>query len=80
MQGLPRNGPEAASARSELYALLQELAVLKAERDRRNARSNAKTPKALQIPIRLNAASFAVSSTKPAEGPNALLTLMGRWS
>jgi hypothetical protein len=37
LQGLARNGPEAASARSELYALLQELAVLKAERDRRNA-------------------------------------------
>jgi hypothetical protein len=37
LQELARNGPEAASARSELYALLQELAELKAERDRRSA-------------------------------------------
>jgi hypothetical protein len=37
LQDLRRNAREAASARSELYALLQELAQLKAERDRRRA-------------------------------------------
>jgi hypothetical protein len=37
LQGLARNAPEAASARSELYALLQGLAQLKAERERREA-------------------------------------------
>jgi hypothetical protein len=37
LQGLRRNAREAASARSELYALLQELAQLKAERARRRA-------------------------------------------
>ena len=37
LQGLSRNASEAARARSELYGLLQELAKLKSERDRREA-------------------------------------------
>jgi hypothetical protein len=37
LQDLARNASEAARARSELYALLQKLAELKAERDRREA-------------------------------------------
>jgi hypothetical protein len=37
LQALKRNASEAAAARSELYALLQELAQLKAERERREA-------------------------------------------
>ena len=37
LQELARNEPEAARARSELYILLQELAELKAERERRDA-------------------------------------------
>ena len=37
LQDLARNGPEAARARSALYALLRELAELKAERNRRDA-------------------------------------------
>ena len=37
LQGLARNASEAARARSELYVLLQELAELKAERERREA-------------------------------------------
>jgi hypothetical protein len=37
LRDLARNASEAARARSELYALLQELAELKAERDRREA-------------------------------------------
>jgi hypothetical protein len=37
LQGLGRNTSEAATTRSELYALLQELAELKAERERREA-------------------------------------------
>ena len=37
LRDLARNASEAARARSELYALLQKLAELKAERDRREA-------------------------------------------
>ena len=37
LQELGRNAPYASSARSELYAILQQLAVLKSERRRRNA-------------------------------------------
>ena len=37
LQGLRRNARDAASARSELLALLQELAQLEAERDQREA-------------------------------------------
>jgi hypothetical protein len=37
LQDLARNGSEAARARSALYASLQELAELKAERARRTA-------------------------------------------
>jgi hypothetical protein len=37
LQDLARNASEAARARSELYVLLQKLAELKAERDRREA-------------------------------------------
>jgi hypothetical protein len=37
LQDLGRNVPEATKARSELYAMLQQLAELKAERERRKA-------------------------------------------
>jgi hypothetical protein len=37
LQDLGRNAPDASSARSELYAILQKLAELKSERRRRNA-------------------------------------------
>jgi hypothetical protein len=37
LQDLGRNSPDAAGARSELYAMLQELAELKSERQRRKA-------------------------------------------
>ena len=37
LQQLGRNVPDAASTRSELYAILQKLAELKLERRRRNA-------------------------------------------
>jgi hypothetical protein len=37
LQELARNEPEAARARSALYALLRELAELKSERARRDA-------------------------------------------
>jgi hypothetical protein len=37
LRELGRNAPFASSARSELYAILQQLAVLKSERRRRNA-------------------------------------------
>jgi hypothetical protein len=37
LQELARNSHQAAEARSQLYAVLQELAQLKAERDRRKA-------------------------------------------
>jgi hypothetical protein len=37
LRELGRNTPYAPSARSELYAILQQLGVLKSERQRRNA-------------------------------------------
>jgi hypothetical protein len=37
LQDLGRNSPEAVRVRSELYAMLQQLAELKAERERRKA-------------------------------------------
>jgi hypothetical protein len=37
LQDLGRNTPDASRARSELYAMLQQLAELKAERERRKA-------------------------------------------
>ncbi len=37
LQDLPRNGPETAQVRSELYGMLQELAELKTERARTKA-------------------------------------------
>jgi hypothetical protein len=37
LQDLGRNSLEAVKVRSELYAMLQQLAELKAERERRNA-------------------------------------------
>jgi hypothetical protein len=37
LQELGRNSPYASSARSELYAILQQLAVLKSRRRRRDA-------------------------------------------
>jgi|SoiMethySBSTD1v2_1073268.scaffolds.fasta_scaffold4743397_2 hypothetical protein len=37
LQDLGRNTPEASRVRSELYVMLQELAELKAERERRKA-------------------------------------------
>jgi hypothetical protein len=41
LQDLGRNSLEAVKVRSELYAMLQQLAELKAERERRNARLDA---------------------------------------
>jgi hypothetical protein len=37
LQDLGRNSPEAVRVRSELYAMLQQLAELKGERERRKA-------------------------------------------
>jgi hypothetical protein len=37
LQDLGRNSPKAVRVRSELYAMLQQLAELKAERERRKA-------------------------------------------
>ncbi len=37
LQDLGRNTPDASRVRSELYAMLQELAELKAKRERRRA-------------------------------------------
>jgi hypothetical protein len=41
LQDLGRNSLQAVKVRSELYAMLQQLAELKAERERRNARLDA---------------------------------------
>jgi hypothetical protein len=41
LQDLGRNSLGAVKVRSELYAMLQQLAELKAERERRNARLDA---------------------------------------
>jgi hypothetical protein len=37
LQDLPRNGPETAQVRSELYGMLQELAELKTQQARHKA-------------------------------------------
>ena len=52
LQDLGRSSPEAVRMRSELYAMLQQLAELKADRERRKARSTRSPAQGLRTAMR----------------------------
>jgi hypothetical protein len=65
LQDLGRNAPDASRAHSELYAILQKLAELKAERRRRNAM------------LAMGAANYEPLSRRPLPKPQSAVKFRG---